>query len=201
MNNISNWLKIGTCGVIVTVALTGCGSSNNVSTPLMNGNNLDTKVLKTMYKDLSISDQELKNGQYILVASKGEYSMLSMKKQNNHILSGIQKAAQDTLDTGNKYFSIIKPNKLASLNITTLKEYKDNCLSNNPFGGGDACDVSNDNLLRFTLVGHYLEEAGAKMLIKTYKTKPDNIKVLDAQEILDQLKQNKELQKDIAVSK
>jgi hypothetical protein len=67
-------------------------------------------------------------GKYLLVLANGDYSTFSMTKRNNHIVAGIQAAAQDTLSTGYKYFAVVKPNELSNTQgskINTFIEFKD----------------------------------------------------------------------------
>lgn len=53
-----------------------------------------------------------------------------------------------------------------------------------------------------SILGHLNDnDSKAKLLIKTYSVKPSNIAVFDAKEVLDTLKKNDELQKDLMGNK
>jgi len=127
-----------------------------------------------------------------------------MKKQNNHIISGIQKASMDTLKSGGKYFEVVAPKVLADKKLSTYEQFSKECLSSNPFGGSDSCEITDSSFFLRTsgILGHFNDnDAKAKLLIKTYSVKPSNIAVFDAKEVLDTLKKNDELQKDLMGNK
>ncbi len=187
----------------IVAVLTGCGNSSKVPSPMMIGKNFNAEAVKEMYKDLDIPKEQLQNGDYIFSRSNGEYSMLSMVKQNNKNKSILQKASEDTLSQGKKYFEVIKPNELNKLNINTWKEFDEHCLSSNPLGGGDSCDVTSSSWFVRTsgLVGHLMDnKADAQMLIKIYNIKPVGKKVFNAQNVLNEMKKTKDMQENININ-
>lgn len=186
-----------------TVLFTGCGS-NNISLEPVNAKSLDINKLKEQYPDISITQKDIDSGNILFIGASGDYSMLSMKKQNNHIISGIQKASMDTLKTNAKYFEVLAPKKLADKKLSTYEQFDKECLSSNPFGGSDPCDITNSSFFLRTsgMLGHLLDnDSKAKLLIKTYSQKPSNVAVFDANEVLDSLKKKDELQKNLTENK
>ena len=130
--------------------------------------------------------------------------MVTMKKQNNPIIAGIQKASMDTLKSGGKYFEVIAPKVLADKKLSTYEQFSKESLSSNPFGGSDSCEITDSSFFLRTsgILGHLNDnDAKAKLLVKTYNVKPSNVAVFDAKEILDSLKKSDELQKDLMESK
>lgn len=184
-----------------SVLFTGCGSNE---VPMESAKKLDLNKLKEQYPNINITQQDIDNGNVLFSAASGDYSMMSMKKQNNHIIAGIQKASMDTLKSGGKYFEVIAPKILADKKLSTYEEFSKECLSSNPFGGSDSCEITDSSFFLRTsgILGHLNDnDAKAKLLVKTYKVKPSNVAVFDAKEILDSLKKSDELQKDLMESK
>lgn len=189
---------VGLSTLALSLILTGCGSQPAPKTPV-NGKTIQLDKLKKTYPDLQITQSDLDKGNILFCGASGDYSMLSMVKQNNHIRSGIQKAALDTLHSGKKYFEVIEPKTLADKHISTYEEFTKECLSTNPFGGSDPCDITDSSFFLRTsgMLGHLMDnDAKAKLLIKVYDTKPAGIKVFDAKEILEAMKNKKELQEN-----
>ncbi len=184
-----------------SVLFTGCGSNE---VPMESAKKLDLNKLKEQYPNINITQQDIDNGNVLFSAASGDYSMMSMKKQNNHIIAGIQKASMDTLKSGGKYFEVIAPKILADKKLSTYEQFSKECLSSNPFGGSDSCEITDSSFFLRTsgILGHLNDnDAKAKLLVKTYKVKPSNVAVFDAKEILDSLKKSDELQKDLMESK
>lgn len=184
-----------------SVLFTGCGSNE---VPMESTKKLDLNKLKEQYPDVNITQQEIDNGNILFSGASGDYSMMSMKKQNNHIISGIQKASMDTLKSGGKYFEVIAPKTLADKKLSSYEQFSKECLSSNPFGGSDPCEITNSSFFLRTsgILGHLNDnDAKAKLLVKTYSAKPSNVAVFDAKEILDSLKKSDELQKDLMENK
>lgn len=193
---------LGMSILTASVLFTGCGSNEM---PIESTNKkLDLNKLKEQYPDINITQQDIDNGNILFSAASGDYSMMSMKKQNNHIISGIQKASMDTLKSGGKYFEVVAPKVLADKKLSTYEQFSKECLSSNPFGGSDTCEITDSSFFLRTsgILGHLNDnDAKAKLLIKTYSVKPSNIAVFDAKEVLDTLKKNDELQKDLMGNK
>lgn len=193
---------LGMSILTASVLFTGCGSNEM---PIESTNKkLDLNKLKEQYPDINITQQDIDNGNILFSAASGDYSMMSMKKQNNHIISGIQKASMDTLKSGGKYFEVVAPKVLADKKLSTYEQFSKECLSSNPFGGSDSCEITDSSFFLRTsgILGHFNDnDAKAKLLIKTYSVKPSNIAVFDAKEVLDTLKKNDELQKDLMGNK
>lgn len=193
---------LGMSILTASVLFTGCGSNEM---PIESTNKkLDLNKLKEQYPDINITQQDIDNGNILYSAASGDYSMMSMKKQNNHIISGIQKASMDTLKSGGKYFEVVAPKVLADKKLSTYEQFSKECLSSNPFGGSDSCEITDSSFFLRTsgMLGHFNDnDAKAKILIKTYSVKPSNIAVFDAKEVLDTLKKNDELQKDLMGNK
>lgn len=184
-----------------SILFIGCGSNE---IPIESTKKLDLNKLKEQYPDINITQKEIDNDNILFSAASGDYSMMSMKKQNNHIISGIQKASMDTLKSGEKYFEVIAPKTLADKKLSTYEQFSKECLSSNPFGGSDPCEITDSSFFLRTsgILGHLNDnDAKAKLLIKTYSVKPSNIAVFDAKEILDSLKKKDELQKDLMENK
>jgi hypothetical protein len=182
-----------------SLLFTGCGSQDKITTPIT-GTQIKAKEIKAIWEDTNMSNAELQNGKYFLVLANGDYSMLSMVKRNNHIIAGIQAAAQDTLSNGYKYFAVVKPNELSNIKgskINTFAEFKNECVSSNPFGGSDSCNISNDSWLKATTaIGHFFGDSSAHLLIKVYKEKPTDIEVYDADQLIKDIKQDKSFQEE-----
>ena len=193
---------LGMSILTASVLFTGCGSNEM---PIESTNKkLDLNKLKEQYPDINITQQDIDNGNILFSAASGDYSMMSMKKQNNHIISGIQKASMDTLKSGGKYFEVVAPKVLADKKLSTYEQFSKECLSSNPFGGSDSCEITDSSFFLRTsgMLGHIMDnDSKAKLLIKTYSVKPSNIAVFDAKEVLDTLKKNDELQKDLMGNK
>ena len=193
---------LGMSLLTASVLFTGCGSNEM---PIESTNKkLDLNKLKEQYPDINITQQDIDNGNILFSAASGDYSMMSMKKQNNHIISGIQKASMDTLKSGGKYFEVVAPKVLADKKLSTYEQFSKECLSSNPFGGSDSCEITDSSFFLRTsgMLGHIMDnDSKAKILIKTYSVKPSNIAVFDAKEVLDTLKKNDELQKDLMGNK
>ena len=184
-----------------SVLFTGCGSNE---VPMESAKKLDLNKLKEQYPNINITQQDIDNGNVLFSAASGDNSMMSIKKQNNHIIAGIQKASMDTLKSGGKYFEVIAPKILADKKLSTYEQFSKECLSSNPFGGSDSCEITDSSFFLRTsgILGHLNDnDAKAKLLVKTYKVKPSNVAVFDAKEILDSLKKSDELQKDLMESK
>ena len=202
MNIHSKKSILGMSILTASVLFTGCGSNEM---PIESTNKkLDLNKLKEQYPDINITQQDIDNGNILFSAASGDYSMMSMKKQNNHIISGIQKASMDTLKSGGKYFEVVAPKVLADKKLSTYEQFSKECLSSNPFGGSDSCEITDSSFFLRTsgMLGHIMDnDSKAKLLIKTYSVKPSNIAVFDAKEVLDTLKKNDELQKDLMGNK
>lgn len=187
------------CSLIAAIALlSGCGSAPIPDTPV-NAKDIKIEKLKEVYPSLSITQDDLSAGNIIFSGASGDYSMLSMVKQNNHLRSGIQKAALDTLKSNKKYFEVIEPKTLADKQISTYEEFSKECLSNNPFGGSDPCDITDSSFFLRTsgMLGHLMDnDAKAKLLIKIYDEKPIDTNVFNAKELLEDMKAKKELQEN-----
>lgn len=183
--------------------LTGCGS-NNIPMEPVNAKTLELSKLKEQYPDINVTQQDIDKGNILYSGASGDYSMMSMKKQNNHIISGIQKASMDTLNSKAKYFEVVAPKTLADKKLSTYEEFSKECLSSNPFGGSDPCNITNSSFFLRTsgMAGHLMDNnATAKLLIKIYTEKPSNVAVFDANEVLDSLKKKDELQKNLTENK
>ncbi|AXX93983.1 hypothetical protein [Arcobacter ellisii] len=194
---------LGVALLSATALLTGCGS-NNIPMEPVNAKTLELNKLKEQYPDVNITQQDIDKGNILYSGASGDYSMMSMKKQNNHIISGIQKASMDTLKSKAKYFEVVAPKTLADKKLSTYEEFSKECLSSNPFGGSDPCDITNSSFFLRTsgIVGHLNDNnATAKLLIKIYTEKPSNVAVFDANEVLDSLKKKDELQKNLTENK
>lgn len=181
-----------------TALLTGCGS-NNIPIEPVNAKTLELSKLKEQYPDINVTQQDIDKGNILYSGASGDYSMMSMKKQNNHIISGIQKASMDTLNSKAKYFEVVAPKTLADKKLSTYEQFSKECLSNNPFGGSDPCDITDSSFFLRTsgMLGHLMDnDAKAKLLVKIYDEKPTNIKVFDAKELLEAMKAKKELQEN-----
>ena len=192
---------LGISILTASVLFTGCGSNE---VPMESAKKLDLNKLKEQYPNINITQQEIDNGNILFSGASGDYSMMSMKKQNNHIISGIQKASMDTLNSKAKYFEVVAPKTLADKKLSTYEQFSKECLSNNPFGGSDPCDITNSSFFLRTsgIVGHLNDNnATAKLLIKIYTEKPSNVAVFDANEVLDSLKKKDELQKNLTENK
>lgn len=199
MKKTKNKLVVSIVLIGAITLFTGCGSSQSPSTPA-NAKDIKVEELKKMYPTLSITQEDLNSGSILFSGASGDYSMLSMVKQNNHIRSGIQKAALDTLKSNKKYFEVIEPKTLADKNIDTYELFSKECLSENPFGGSDPCDITDSSFFLRTsgVLGHFMDnDSEAKLLIKTYDQKPSNIKVFDANEVLNTMKEKEELQENL----
>lgn len=187
------------CSLIAAMAfLSGCGSAPMPDTPV-NAKDIKIEKLKEVYPNLTITQEDLSAGNILFSGASGDYSMLTMVKQNNHLRSGIQKAALDTLKSNKKYFEVIEPKTLADKQLSNYEEFSKECLSNNPFGGSDPCDITNSSFFLRTsgMLGHLMDnDAKAKLLVKIYDEKPTNIKVFDAKELLEAMKAKKELQEN-----
>lgn len=88
---------------------------------------------------------------------------------------------------------------MADKQLSNYEEFSKECLSNNPFGGSDPCDITNSSFFLRTsgMLGHLMDnDAKAKLLVKIYDEKPTNIKVFDAKELLEAMKAKKELQEN-----
>jgi len=184
--------------VAIVGLLSGCGSSVAPETPV-NAKDIKIEKLKELYPSLNITQKDLDEGNILFSGASGDYSMLSMVKQNNHLRSGIQKAALDTLKSGKKYFEVIEPKTLADKKLTNYEQFSKECLSDNPFGGSDSCDITNSSFFLRTsgVLGHFIDNgAKAKLLIKTYNEKLSDVSVFDAKEILESMKAKKELQEN-----
>lgn len=195
---IRNKIVVGLSLVVIIGLMSGCGSSKAVSTPV-NAKSIKIEKLKEVYPELTITQQDLDSNKIFFSGASGDYSMMSMTKQNNHIRSGIQKAALDTLNSGNKYFEVLEPKKLANKKLSTYEEFSKECLSNNPFGGSDACDITNSSFFGRTsgMLGHLMDNAAeAKLLIKVYNQKPSGSTVYDAKQLLETMKSKDELQEN-----
>ncbi|MGB5794153.1 hypothetical protein [Poseidonibacter sp.] len=178
--------------------MSGCGS-NSIPVEPVNAKSLDINKIKKQYPDINITHEEINKGNILYSSANGDYSMLSMIKQNNHNIVGIQKAALDTINTNQKYFEVIMPKTLAEKKLSTYKQFSEECLSSNPLGGGDPCDITNSSFFSRTsgIVGHLLDnKATANLLIKTYTEKPSNINVFDAKKVLESLKKENSLQEN-----
>ena len=178
--------------LLLITLLTGCGSTkSNVATP-SNGSNINYSDAKDYFKDLDISKEKLQNGEYVYVRAKGNWSALSMKHGNNYIRAALQKSAEDTISLNKQYFAIVKPNIISNTNgikINTVKDFNNKCLSSNPLGGGDPCDIVDNGLL---------SNDGSKMIIKVFDSKPSDISVYSAKDVISDIKKNDDYQKDIA---
>lgn len=187
------------CSLIAAMAfLSGCGSAPMPDTPV-NAKDIKIEKLKEVYPNLTITQEDLSAGNILFSGASGDYSMLTMVKQNNHLRSGIQKTALDTLKSNKKYFEVIEPKTLADKQLSNYEEFSKECLSNNPFGGSDPCDITNSSFFLRTsgMLGHLMDnDAKAKLLVKIYDEKPTNIKVFDAKELLEAMKAKKELQEN-----
>lgn len=193
---MKNKLILG-CSLITAITLlSGCGASVAPKAPV-NAKDIKIEKLKELYPTLSITQKDLDDGNIVFSGASGDYSMLSMVKQNNHIRSGIQKAALDTLHSNKKYFTVLEPKTLADKKLTTYEQFSKECLSDNPFGGSDSCDITNSSFFFRTsgVLGHFMDnDSKAKLLIKVYDEKPSNIAVFEAKKILESMKAKKELQ-------
>jgi len=195
---IKNKLILGCSLTAAITLLSGCGASVAPKTPV-NAKDIKIEKLKELYPNLSITQKDLNDGNIIFSGANGDYSMLSMVKQNNHLRSGIQKAALDTLTSNKRYFTVLEPKTLADKKLTTYEQFSDQCLSSNPLGGGDPCDITNSSFFFRTsgVLGHFMDnDSEAKLLIKIYNEKPSNIAVFDAKEVLEAMKAKKELQEN-----
>lgn len=191
-------LAIGISLATAITLFTGCGASKAPSTPV-NAKDIKIEKLKELYPTLAITQEDLDSGSILFSGASGDYSMLSMVKQNNHLRSGIQKAALDTLNSDKKYFEVIEPKTLADKKLDNYEQFSKECLSENPFGGSDPCDITDSSFFLRTsgVLGHFIDNsATAKLLIKTYNQKPSNIKVFDAKEVLESMKAKEELQEN-----
>jgi hypothetical protein len=194
---------LGVALLSATALLTGCGS-NNIPMEPVNAKTLELNKLKEQYPNINITQQDIDKGNILYSGASGDYSMMSMKKQNNHIISGIQKASMDTLNSKATYFEVVAPKALADKKLSTYEQFSKECLSSNPFGGSDPCDITNSSFFLRTsgIAGHLMDnDATAKLLIKIYTEKPSNIAVFDANEVLDSLKKKDELQKNLTENK
>ena len=186
-----------------SILLTGC-SSINIPIEPVNAKTLDINKLKEQYPDINITQQDIDNGNILFSGASGDYSMLNMKKQNNHIISGIQKASMDTIKSGGKYFEVIAPKTLADKKLSSYEQFSKECLSSNPLGGGDPCDITNSSFFLRTsgMLGHLMDnEAKAKLLVKIYSQKPTDVIVYNANNVLESLKKNDDLQKNLMENK
>jgi hypothetical protein len=191
-------LAIGISLATAITLFTGCGASPAPSTPV-NAKDIKIEKLKELYPTLAITQEDLDSGNVLFSGASGDYSMLSMVKQNNHIRSGIQKAALDTINSNKKYFEVIEPKTLADKKLDNYEQFSKECLSENPFGGSDPCDITDSSFFLRTsgVLGHFIDNsATAKLLIKIYDQKPSNIKVFDAKEVLEAMKAKEELQEN-----
>ena len=146
---------LGMSILTASVLFTGCGSNEM---PIESTNKkLDLNKLKEQYPDINITQQDIDNGNILFSAASGDYSMMSMKKQNNHIISGIQKASMDTLKSGGKYFEVVAPKVLADKKLSTYEQFSKECLSSNPFGGSDSCEITDSSFFLRTsgILGHF----------------------------------------------
>jgi len=196
--NIKNKVTIGLSLIAIVGLLSGCGSSVAPTTPV-NAKDIKIEKLKELYPTLKITQKDLDEGNIIFSGASGDYSMLSMVKQNNHLRSGIQKAALDTLTSNKKYFEVIEPKTLADKQINTYEQFSKECLSDNPFGGSDPCDITDSSFFSRTsgMLGHLMDnDSKAKLLIKVYDEKPSSPNVFDAKEVLEAMKIKKELQEN-----
>ena len=203
MNKMYKKSILGVALLSATALLIGCGS-NNIPMKPVNAKTLELSKLKEQYPDINVTQQDIDKGNILYSGASGDYSMMSMKKQNNHIIAGIQKASMDTLKSGGKYFEVIAPKVLADKKLSTYEQFSKECLSSNPFGGSDSCEITDSSFFLRTsgILGHLNDnDAKAKLLVKTYNVKPSNVAVFDAKEILDSLKKSDELQKDLMESK
>ena len=121
------------------------------------------------------------------------------KRSGGAIFESIQKAALDTLKSNKKYFEVIEPKTLADKQINTYEQFSKECLSSNPFGGSDPCDITDSSFFSRTscMLGHLMDnDSKAKLLIKVYNEKPSSTNVFDAKEVLEAMKTKKELQEN-----
>jgi hypothetical protein len=187
------------CSVIAAMTLlSGCGTAAMPQTPV-NAKDMKIEKLKEVYPNLTITQEDLDAGNILFSGASGDYSMLSMTKQNNHLRSGIQKAALDTLQSNKKYFEVIEPKTLAEKQLSNYEEFSKECLSSNPFGGSDPCDITNSSFFLRTsgMLGHLMDnDAKAKLLVKIYDKKPNHTKVFDAKAVLEAMKAKDELQEN-----
>lgn len=194
---------LGISLLCASILLTGCGS-NNLPVEPVNAKTLDINKLKEHYPDINITQQDINNGNILFSAASGDYSMLSMKKQNNHIVSGIQKAAMDTIKSKANYFEVIAPKTLADKKLSTYEQFTKECLSSNPFGGSDSCNITNSSFFLRTsgMLGHLMDnDAKAKLLIKIYSEKPTDTIVFNANDVIESLKKSDDLQKNLIENK
>lgn len=182
---------ISSCAVLALL-VSGCGSTNQQSINQSTTTEKDIKDIKKTYKNCKLSEQELQSDSYIYVKAKGNWSALSMQHGNNYIRAAIQKAAEETIALDKKYFAIVKPDKISNMNginINTIEAFNENCLSKNPFGGSDPCDVVDDGIL---------SNNDSKLLIKVFDDKPEELSVYDAKVVLDTIKSNGNYQENIS---
>ncbi len=196
---IKNKIVFGLSLVAVIALLSGCGSSQPIPTTPVNAKTIKIEKLKEIYPDLQISQEDIDKGNILFSGASGDYSMMSLTKQNNHIRSGIQKASLDTLNSGKKYFEVLAPKTLADKKLTTYEEFSKKCLSNNPFGGSDPCDITNSSFFVRTsgMLGHLMDnDSKAKLLIKVYDENSSNSKIYNAKDVLEAMKSKNELQEN-----
>ena len=51
----------------------------------------------------------------------------------------------DTLKSGGKFFEVIAPKVLADKKLSTYEQFSKECLSSNPFGGSDSCEITDSS--------------------------------------------------------
>jgi hypothetical protein len=125
---------------------------------------------------------------YTILANAPEASMFtpSASYLNSVIAYPLQIAAEDTLASGHKFFSIIKPAELSNVDgimVNSANEYLEKCANNNVLKGllvlTNPCKVAYGPLER---------PFGGRLMIQMYDTKPQDHLAYDAAQVLEELK-------------
>lgn len=125
---------------------------------------------------------------YTIMGNKVEIPFFSTTAGylNSVITYPLQVAAEDTLASGHKYFSIIKPAQISNADgimINTAGEYMEKCANNNVLKGllvlTNPCQIAYGSLER---------PFGGVLMIQMYDAKPQDILVYDATQVIAELK-------------
>lgn len=125
---------------------------------------------------------------YTILGNVPEAAMFTTKAGylNSVIAYPLQIAAEDTLASGHKFFSIARPAELSNVDgimINSANEYLEKCANNNVLKG--LLVLTNPCMVAY---GPLERPFGGKLMIHMYDTKPQNHLAYDAAQVLEELK-------------
>ena len=169
---MKNIIKIGLVSLVGVFMLTGCGSSFIKVTSM--------EKVKPIYKG---------DASFVVITKNtidSDYGFTHMV-QNNTDKFVFQGAALTTIKKGYKYFRVVVPFDSSSAMITTPEELHEAC-----FNKGVSDSVGAE--FHVIKVKNCVNKSGkfasiASAGITAYKEKPNDVLVIDAQELLDYLKE------------